>query len=198
MPVKENQLLTYTEIKEYFDDKKLYENAKKANYKKTVSKEHNAIITREYCMTDDIDWMFKKEKWPGLKSIGLDRNTIEKEDKISIEDRYYIISFTNDIELFSKSVRSVRLEWGVENNLHAPLDIIFKEDNNKTLNKNGAKNLGIIRIIALALLKFIQTYYKKSLNIIRTNIAFDFENEIENNFKLLDVSKLKQLKKTQV
>ena len=195
MPVKENQLLTYTEIKEYFDDKKLYENAKKSNYKKIVSKEHNAIITREYCMTDDIDWMLKKEKWPGLKSIGLARNTIEKDDKIVIEDRYYIISFSNDIELFSKSVR---LEWGVENNLHAPLDIIFKEDNNKTLDKNGAKNLGIIRRIALALLKFIQTYYKKSLNIIRTNIAFDFENEIENIFKLLDVSKLKQLKNTQV
>ena len=195
MPVKENQLLTYTEIKEYFDDKKLYENAKKSNYKKIVSKEHNAIITREYCMTDDIDWMLKKEKWPGLKSIGLARNTIEKDDKIAIEDRYYIISFSNDIELFSKSVR---LEWGVENNLHAPLDINFKEDNNKTIDKNGAKNLGIIRRIALALLKFIQTYYKKSLNIIRTNIAFDFENEIENIFKLLDVSKLKQLKNTQV
>lgn len=91
IPVKENQLLTYTEIKEYFDDKKLYENAKKSNYKKIVSKEHNAIITREYCMTNDIDWMLKKEKWPGLKSIGLARNTIEKDDKIVIEDRYYII-----------------------------------------------------------------------------------------------------------
>ena len=193
MPVKENQLLTYTEIKEYFDDKKLYDNAKKENYKKTISKEHNAIITREYCMTDNINWMDKKEKWPGLKSIGIARNIIEKENKTVIEDRYYIISFSNDIELFSKSVRT---EWGVENNLHAPLDIIFKEDNNKTLDKNGAKNLGIIRRIALALLKFVQTYYKKSLNIIRTNIAFDFENEIENIFKLLDVFKLSQLKNT--
>ena len=144
-------------------------------------------------MIDDIDWMNKKEKWPGLKSIGMAQNTIEKENKKVTETRYYIISFSNDIELFSKSVR---LEWGIENNLHAPLDIIFKEDNNKTLNKNGAKNLGIIRRIALALLKFIQTYYKKSLNIIRTNIAFYFENEIENIFKLLDVDKLKQLKNT--
>ena len=191
MPVKENQLLTYTEIKDYFDDKELYENAKKQNYKTVVSKEHNAIITREYCMIDDIDWMNKKEKWPGLKSIGLARNTIVKENKTVIEDRHYIVSFSNDIELFSKSVRA---EWGVENNLHAPLDIVFKEDDNKTLDKNGAKNLGIIRRIALAILKFIQTYYKKSLNIIRTNIAFDFENEIENVFKLLDVEKLKQLK----
>lgn len=80
--------------------------------------------------------------------------------------------------------------------MHAPLDIVFKEDANKTLEKNGAKNLGIIRRIALAILKFVQTYYKISLNLIRTNLSFDFENEIENIFKLLDVESLAQLKNT--
>lgn len=193
LPIKENQLLTYKEIKEYFEDNKLYEEVKKQNYKKTISKEHNGVITREYFMTDDINWMEKKNKWPGLKSIGLARNTIERDGKKVIEDRYYIISFLNDIELFSKSVR---LEWGVENNLHAPLDIVFKEDSNKTLDKNGAKNLGIIRRIALAILKFAQTYYKKSLNLIRTDLSFDFENEIENIFKLLDTETLSTLKNT--
>ena len=193
LPVKENQLLTYTEIKGYFEDNRIYEEVKKQNYKKTISKEHNGLITREYCMTEDIKWMEKKQKWPGLKSIGLARNTIERDGKKVIENRYYIISFTNDIELFSKSVRS---EWNIENNLHAPLDIVFKEDSNKTLEKNGAKNLGIIRRIALAILKFVQTYYKKSLNLIRTDLSFDFENEIENIFKLLDTETLNTLKNT--
>lgn len=193
LPVKENQKLTYEEIKEYFEDKELLEKAKKENYKQTIEKEHNGIITREYYLTNDIKWMNKKEKWPGIKSIGLARNITEKKDKTIIEDRYYIISFEGDIELFSKSVRG---EWGVENNLHAPLDIVFKEDANKTLEKNGAKNLGIIRRIALAILKFVQTYYKKSLNLIRTDLAFDFENEIENIFKLLDVNSINQLKNT--
>ena len=32
-------------------------------------------------MTDEINWMEKKEKWPGLKSIGLAKNTIEKDGK---------------------------------------------------------------------------------------------------------------------
>lgn len=195
LPVKENQLLTYKEIKEYFEDKDLFKKSKETNYKKVISKEHNGVITREYCMVDDIKWMNKKEKWPGLKSIGLARNTIERDEKKVVENRYYIISFANDIELFSKSVRS---EWGIENNLHAPLDIVFKEDCNKTLEKNGSKNLGILRRIALAILKFIQTYYKKSLNLIRTDLSFDFENEIENVFKLLDVEQLMKLKNTQV
>ena len=195
LPVKENQLLTYKEIKEYFEDKDLFKKSKETNYKKVISKEHNGVITREYCMVDDIKWMNKKEKWPGLKSIGLARNTIERDEKKVVENRYYIISFANDIELFSKSVRS---EWGIENNLHAPLDIVFKEDCNKTLEKNGSKNLGILRRIALAILKFVQTYYTKSLNLIRTDLSFDFENEIENIFKLLDVEQLMQLKNTQV
>lgn len=193
LPVKENQKITYEEIKEYFEDKEFLEKAKKENYKQTIEKEHNGIVTREYYLTNDIKWMNKKEKWPGLKSIGLARNIIEKTDKTIVENRYYIVSFEDDIELFSKSVRS---EWGVENNLHAPLDIVFKEDANKTLEKNGAKNLGIIRRIALAILKFVQTYYKKSLNLIRTDLSFDFETEIENIFKLLDVDSLKQLKNT--
>ena len=193
LPVKENQKSTHEEIKEYFEDKEFLEVVQKENYKKLVEKEHNGIVTREYYLTNDINWMTKKEKWPGLRSIGLARNTIERNNKILVEDRYYIVSFSNDIELFSKSVRS---EWGVENNLHAPLDIVFKEDANKTLEKNGAKNLGIIRRIALAILKFVQTYYKKSLNLIRTDLAFDFENEIDNIFKLLDVEGLKKLKNT--
>ena len=122
LPVKENQKITYEEIKEYFEDKSILSEVKKENYIKKIEKEHNAIITREYYMTKDINWMNTKSKWPSLKSIGLARNIIEKEEKITIEDRYYIISFSDDIDLFSKSVRA---EWGIENNLHAPLDIVF-------------------------------------------------------------------------
>lgn len=192
MPIKQNQGTTFEEINEYFSDNKILKEISKDNYIKVIEKEHNSIVTREYYIDNRIDWMSTKKKWKNIKSIGLAKKTIEKEGKITIENRYYIVSFENDVKLFSKSVRS---EWGVENNLHAPLDITFKEDKNKTLEKNGARNIGIIRRIALALLKFVQTYYKISLNLIRTSIAFDFENEIDNIFKLLDVEKILELSK---
>ena len=38
LPVKENQLLTYTEIKEYFEDNRIYEEVKEQNYKKLYLK----------------------------------------------------------------------------------------------------------------------------------------------------------------
>lgn len=36
-------------------------------------------------MVDDIKWMNKKEKWLGLKSIGVARNTIERDNKKTVK-----------------------------------------------------------------------------------------------------------------
>ena len=44
LPIKENQLLTYKEIKEYFEDNKLYEEVKKQNYKKLYLKNTMALL----------------------------------------------------------------------------------------------------------------------------------------------------------
>ena len=102
----------------------------------------------------------------------------------------FYISTNNDIHSFADAIRK---HWGVENNLHAPLDIVFKEDANRTLEKNGARNLGILKRICLAVLKFVQTYYDLSLNKIRFLLSIDFEKEIENIFKLLNTNDIAKL-----
>ena len=48
-----------------------------------------------------------------------------------------------------------------------------------------------MRKIALTILKMVQTFYKVSLKMIRYRLSFDFEDEIRNIFKLLDVKDLK-------
>ena len=80
----------------------------------------------------------------------------------------------NDVELLKKSALNVRRN-------------IIKMIHSAKSGHPGGSLSGV---------EILVTLYKKSLNIIRTNIAFDFENEIENIFKLLDVDKLKQLKNT--
>ncbi len=77
--------------------------------------------------------------------------------------------------------------------MHAPLDIVFKEDANRTLEKNGARNLGILKRICLAVLKFVQTYYNLGLNKIRFLLSIDFEKEIETIFKLLNTKDIAKL-----
>jgi len=66
LPIKENQKLTYEDLRDYFKDKELLN---KCIYKKVIEKEYNGVITREYYITSDINLMNKKEKWPSLKSI---------------------------------------------------------------------------------------------------------------------------------
>ena len=192
LALKKNQKTFYDDVKDYLDDIDILKEIEKENYAEDVEKSHSKIITRKYYMTSKISWLENKEKWEKLKSIGVEKKTIEsiQTGEVTEENRYFIISFKDDIHSFADAVRK---HWGVENNLHAPLDIVFKEDANRTLEKNGAKNLGILKRICLAVLKFVQTYYNLSLNKIRFLLSIDFEKEIENVFKLLNTNDIAKL-----
>ncbi len=187
--LKENQKNFYKDIKLYFEDKEELEKIKKENYTKETEKSHSKIITREYYLTNNVKWICGYENWKGLKSIGLEIKTIENINtgEITEERRHYIVSFENNIIDFADAVRK---HWGVENNLHAPLDIIFKEDKNKTLEKNGAKNLGIIRRIALMIMKLVKSIYNKSMKLIMYELSLDFENEMDNILKIIEADAL--------
>lgn len=195
LALKANQKNFYNEIKEYFLDNTFLKQIEQENYFEETEKSHSKIINRKYYLTNDIKWINGYENWKGLKSIGLEIKTIEniQTGEVTKERRHYIVSFENDINSFKEAVRK---HWGIENNLHAPLDIIFREDKNKTLEKNGAKNLGILRRIALMILKLVQVFYNKSMKLIMYELSLDFENEIENIFKLLKPDLINQLKNT--
>jgi len=48
----------------------------------------------------------------------------------------------------------IRRHWGVENGLHWRLDVVFRQDKSRYRDRTGARNLGVIRKMALnALLK---------------------------------------------
>lgn len=192
LALKKNQKSFYEDVKDYLDDEDILKELRSECYSEDIEKSHSKIITRKYYMTSKISWLNNKDKWDKLESIGVEKKIIEsiQTGEITEENRYFIISFKDDIHSFADAVRK---HWGVENNLHAPLDIVFKEDANKTLEKNGAKNLGILKRICLSILKFVQTYYNLSLNKIRFLLSIDFEHEIENVFKLLNTDDIAKL-----
>ena len=45
-----------------------------------------------------------------------------------------------------------RAHWGVENNLHRPLDVIFNEDDARSRKNNAPQNLSVIRRMAIDIL----------------------------------------------
>ena len=50
-------------------------------------------------------------------------------------------------------LRIVRSHWGIENQLHWVLDVVFKEDRNRTRKDNAPENLAILRKLALNLVR---------------------------------------------
>ena len=111
-------------------------------------------------------------------------------NKTTVETRYYISNLPCNIIEFSNAIRK---EWSIENKLHWHLDLTFKEDNNKTFEKNAQKNLNIIRKFCLSILKLVKDIYGLSLKNIRKYLCMDFENEIEKIFTYLNPEKVKEL-----
>lgn len=82
---------------------------------------------------------------------------LNDEEERKKEYRYYISSLKEDIELFSRSVRGY---WSVES-MHWHLDVTFKEDTNKIIDKRAAENLNIIRKWCISILKMIEIFRPK-------------------------------------
>ena len=150
LALKKNQHSLYEDVKEYFSDEEFQEEIKrKGDYKKTEEKAHGQIEVREYYQTEDIKWLSQKKNWKCLKSIVMERKRIKKEGKERVEYRYFISSLKADIEQASRAVRG---HWSIES-MHWHLDVTFREDANRTLDKMAAQNLNIIRKWSLSILK---------------------------------------------
>ena len=192
LALKSNQKNLYNELSEYMNDPIIQEELRntEGTYYKTVEKEHKGIATREYYITENISWFKDKKEWKKLKSFGMVRKTLEKENgEIAIETRYYICSIQADVKEFS---RAVRMHWGVENNLHWQLDFTFKDDKNTTMDKTGAKNLQQLKKISMAILKLVKESYKLSMKRIRYVLSLNYEEEIEKLFSMLDINMIKE------
>lgn len=189
LALKANQVIMYQEVSDYFHDKNLL---KDLEYYSETEKSHSKFIKREYYISNDINWITNYKDWKNIKSIGYEKKTIEfiNSDKKTTEERFFIISFENNIKVFADAVRK---HWGVENNLHAPLDIVFKEDDNTTLEKNGARNLSVLRRIALNIIKLVQCFYNISLKLIRYKISMNTEEELEKIFKVINTNEIKSM-----
>jgi predicted transposase YbfD/YdcC len=116
----------------------------------TVEKDHGRLETRRYYQSDCLDWFADKEKWEGLKSVGMVESVREVKGKTTVERRYFLSSLPLGVETFARAVRG---HWGVENKLHWVLDVCFREDQSRAREGYAAENLATLRRLAVNLLK---------------------------------------------
>lgn len=91
-----------------------------------------------------------KEKWPDIKSFIEVASERTCNGKGTRDSRWYVSSLEVDVEL---AARTVREHWLVENQLHWVLDVVFREDELKVKDPDGAAHLAAFNRAALNTIK---------------------------------------------
>lgn len=88
-------------------------------------------------------------EWPSLKSVTLIKRTRETPAETTVDSHYFVSSLPPRVRKLESGVRE---HWGIENNLHWPLDVQMDEDASTIRDEVAAVNFGGLRRIALTLL----------------------------------------------
>jgi predicted transposase YbfD/YdcC len=118
---------------------------------------HGRFEYRRVSATDDLDWLEQKTEWQGLRSIVRLESVRQTGEKSEKEVRYYITSLPPDAKSLAKAIRG---HWGVENNCHWTLDVVFKEDESLITEGHAPENLRVIHLLVAKMLKEEKTCKK--------------------------------------
>jgi predicted transposase YbfD/YdcC len=176
LAVKENQPHLSEDITYLFD---LYLKADNpmsyfSDYQKTVDKDHGRIEIRQ-CWTLPatryLSSVRRLDEWEKIRSLAMILSERRIGEQTTLQARYFISSLEPKAAQILASVRS---HWGVENQLHWVLDVVFDEDHSRIRKDHAPQNFAVIRQIGLNLLKQEKTA-KGGIQAKRLQAAWDID-----------------------
>jgi predicted transposase YbfD/YdcC len=132
---------------------------------------HGRLVRRRVFACPDPGTFDTLADWPGLATV-LAVETIRGipgRGKVTAEIRHYLSSAKLAPEALAIAIRN---HWRVENGLHWVLDVTFREDHSRVRERNAARNLALLRKIALNLAR-ADTSLKASLKGKRKYAGWD-------------------------
>ncbi|MGD2180696.1 ISAs1 family transposase [Lusitaniella coriacea] len=136
---------------------------------------HHRVETRQVWQFSATE-VFSPEQyaaWSGLQSLVVIRSQRRLWNKTTIETRFFLSSVAADAQAMAGYIRS---HWGIENQLHWCLDVLFREDSCRIRSGHAPRNLSLLRRLALNILR--QDSSPGSLKMKRYRAGLD------NNFLL--------------
>jgi predicted transposase YbfD/YdcC len=111
---------------------------------------HGRLVRRRVFACPDVGVLATLAHWPGLRAVLAVETVrgIPGRGKVTAEIRHYLSSAALPPEALAAAIRN---HWRVENGLHWVLDVGFREDASRVRERNAARNLGLLRKIALNL-----------------------------------------------
>ena len=151
LSLKGNQGNLHQDVQQLFDwaSKTKFKEIEHEVYE-TIDKGHGRIEKRRYYLLENVEHLVDAQQWVGLQRVGM----IESERRLkgqpaTTERRYYLTSLAGDVERFAQASRG---HWGIENQLHWSLDVVFHEDDSRIRTDHAPENMTLIRKIVLNLL----------------------------------------------
>jgi predicted transposase YbfD/YdcC len=152
LALKGNQGNLHAQVVEFFKDAgtEPFESVSHT-FHETHDEAHGRREVRRVWSSTDLSTIPDASKWPSLKSITLIEREREADSKIEVERHYYISSRPRaGARWLSERIRG---HWSIENQCHWILDVAFREDDSRIRTDHGPENFGLLRKIALNLLK---------------------------------------------
>jgi predicted transposase YbfD/YdcC len=138
-------------------------------YHREWDRGHGRDECRRCWATSEIDWLEGREEWTDLRSVVLIESERFIGESLAVEERYYLSSLPADAKRLNEAVRS---HGSVENSLHWVLDVTFPEDASRIKKENTPEDFGLLRRLALCLLKK-ETSSKRSIRGKRLRASRD-------------------------
>lgn len=176
LAVKKNQPQLYEDISLYLNDVAQGNMpGAKYTYYETIEKGHGRIEKRQCWTTTTLDWLYRKKRWKNLQSISLIISTVTRgNSEPVVTKRYFICEKIINAET---ALALARNHWSIENNLHWPLNVDFREHTATVRKRAGAENMAILRTVALSLLE--NNSMKASIKNKRARAACDLDYMLE-------------------
>ena len=118
-----------------------------------IEKGHGRIETRICTTIADpalLAPLRRSEEWVKLESLIEIRAQRQMDGETTTKVRYYLSSLDGNAKT---ALGVTRTHWSIENSMNWVLDVAFREDDSRVRKDFGPENLGILRRIALNLLK---------------------------------------------
>jgi predicted transposase YbfD/YdcC len=132
---------------------------------------HGRLVRRRVFACTELEPLAAARRWPGLTAVLAIENIrgINGSGKVTAEIRYYLSSSELPPAQLATAIRS---HWAIENGLHWVLDVGFNEDASRVRERTAARNLALLRKIALNFAR-ANTTLKASLKGKRKSAAWD-------------------------